>query len=335
MISALLAQTWIAFAIEADNAFEAHATERTSRLFRISLAMWTNGLRCIDGGGTTVSELRASAHANCNLGGLERWGWIRVGPDRETRGDGYGTQRGIKAHTLLQPTRAGVFARRVWPEVVGRVEEQWRARFGTTAIAALQAALGNSPGAMPWSPPEVHASDGFRTHVVDAPPIDDSDAPLVARLGRALTALTVEHERTSAVSLPLSAVVLEAIDANGVAVRDLPARTGISKEAVTMAVNWLTKHGFAILAERTLRLTDAGDSARAERCTQDDKALRDALQAVLAQTDALVAGLTPPPGCWRGEKPYVAQTKRVLANPTGALPRHPFVLHRGGWPDGS
>ena len=51
--------------------------------------------------------------------------------------------------------------------------------------------------------------------------------------------------------------------------------------------------------------------------------------------NALAGGLVPPPGCWRGEKPYLTQTRRVLAEPAAALPWHPMVLHRGGWPDGS
>jgi len=49
----------------------------------------------------------------------------------------------------------------------------------------------------------------------------------------------------------------------------------------------------------------------------------------------LAEGLSPPEGCWRAEKPYLAQTQRVLADPTAALPWHPMVLHRGGWPDGN
>jgi hypothetical protein len=49
----------------------------------------------------------------------------------------------------------------------------------------------------------------------------------------------------------------------------------------------------------------------------------------------LSAGLVPPDGCWRTEAPYLAQTRRLLTDPTSALPWHPMVLHRGGWPDGS
>jgi hypothetical protein len=61
--------------------------------------------------------------------------------------------------------------------------------------------------------------------------------------------------------------------------------------------------------------------------------LSGALEAVVAQRDALSAGLDPPEGCWRGDKPYLTQTQRLLADPTGALPWQPMVLHRGGWPD--
>lgn len=68
---------------------------------------------------------------------------------------------------------------------------------------------------------------------------------------------------------------------------------------------------------------------------REDQALRAALEAVVSRREALAEGLVPPPGTWRGDKPYLAQTQRVLADPAGALPWHPMVLHRGGWPDGS
>ena len=103
-----------------------------------------------------------------------------------------------------------------------------------------------------------------------------------------------------------------------------------------MAVNYLVRQG---LADRTLALTEAGSAAlddyRSRVAERSDGALRAALTALLDQRDALRAGLVPPPGCWRGERPYLAQTERLVADPTAALPWHPMVLHRGGWPDGS
>ena len=78
-LTTLLAWAWLTFAIEADNAVEAAGSEHLGRLFRISMAMWANGLRLISEEGVTVGELQARAKANCNIGGLERWGWILGG----------------------------------------------------------------------------------------------------------------------------------------------------------------------------------------------------------------------------------------------------------------
>ena len=58
-LTTLLAWAWLAFAIEADNAVEAAGSEHLSRLFRISMAMWGNGLRLISEEGVTVGELQA------------------------------------------------------------------------------------------------------------------------------------------------------------------------------------------------------------------------------------------------------------------------------------
>jgi hypothetical protein len=43
-LTTLLSRAWIAFVMEADNAVEAAGSERVSRLFRISMSMWANGL---------------------------------------------------------------------------------------------------------------------------------------------------------------------------------------------------------------------------------------------------------------------------------------------------
>lgn len=325
--------------MEIDNTVEAAGRERFGRRFRISLPMWTNGLRFIEADGITVDQLRARARAACNLGGLERWGWISVGDEGPGRRTGYGSHRGIKDGTVLRPTKAGTYARRVWPRVVSDVERRWRERFGGDVIDSLREALESAPSPMPWSPPEVHPSDGFRTHIV-AGAEDDGERPLAALLGQTLTGLAVEYEKTAVVSLPLGAVVMRAIGTGEVWLRDLPALSGVSKEAITMATGFLRRNGLArITAERTISLTDDGLAALADHRRRAARArhvsLRAALLAIVEQPAALSAGLTPPEGCWRGERPYLTQTKRLLADPLGALPWHPMVLHRGGWPDGS
>jgi hypothetical protein len=338
-LTALLSWVWIANVIEVDNAFETTAAQRVVRPFRISLPMWTNGLRFIVDDGVTVDELRSLARAACNLGGLERWGWITVGEVSNKRREGYGSHRGIKGDTALRPTRAGAYARRAWPRIVAGIEERWRTRFGTDVIDALRAALTEVVVSMPWSPPEVHPSNGFRTHVVEGDAAG-AEVPFVALLGQVLTAFTLEEERNAEVSLPLGANVLRVIDADVVRIRDLPALSGVSKEAIAMAMSYLQRRAFASAEpERRIRLTASGLDAldgyrsRASQTNRDD--LRAALEAIVAQRDSLAEGLVPPEGCWRGLPPYLAQTKRLLADPTKTLPWQPMVLHRGGWPDGS
>jgi len=338
-LTALLSWAWTAFAIEADNAVEAAGTERIRRLFRISMPMWANGLRFIDNQGITVDDLQVRARAACNIGGLERWGWITVGETGAGRRPGYGTNRGVKGDTVLRPTRAGAYARRVWPQAVTDTEQRWRARFGDGPVGSLRETLALLAGPMPSSPPEVHAQDGFFTHVLPAQAGNEDDS-LAGLLGRVLTGLTVEHEQGSEVSLPVGADVLRAIGDGTVRIRDLPQLSGVSKEAIAMATGFLDRNGLAELRpERSIALTAAGCGAladyRARAARHSDQDLRACLEAIVTQREALAAGLVPPDGGWRAEKPYLAQTRRVLADPAAALPWHPMVLHRGGWPDGS
>jgi hypothetical protein len=338
-LTALLSWGWVAFTIEADNAVEAAGSERVGRLFRISLPMWANGLRFIGADGISVGELRVRAQAACNIGGLERWGWITVGDAGNGRRDGYGSHRGVTSGTVLRVTRAGACARRLWPEVIAGVEQRWRDRFGAAAVDSLRDALGPHAGRMPSAPPEVHPSDGFRTHVVEGPD-PGQDRWLGGLLGQALTSLTLGQEEGSPVSLPLAANFLRVVDGETVRIRDLPALSGVSREAVAMATRFLERRGLAESGpQRSITLTAAGRAAlvdyRARATAGEDPVLRAALEPVVSRREALAEGLVPPPGGWRGEKPYLAQTRRVLADPAAALPWQPMVLHRGGWPDGS
>jgi hypothetical protein len=244
-VTTLLAWTWIAHTIEVDNAFEAAGSQVVGHRFRISLPMWSNGLRFIDEEGISVDELRARARAACNLGGLERWGWISIGHVGDTRRNGYGSSRGIRGGSVLRPTRAGSYARRIWPRALSCVEQRWRTRFGDDAIDGLRDALLAVGTAMPWSPPEVHPSEGFWTHVVPGDGAEDA-RPLGALLGQALTALTLTYERDAEVSLALAANALRVVDSGAVRVRDLPALTGISKEGIAMSLGYLQRAGLAV-----------------------------------------------------------------------------------------
>jgi hypothetical protein len=338
-LTTLLAWAWVAFAIEADNAVEVVGSAHVSRLFRISLAMWANGLRLIDEKGVTVDELRSLARADCNIGGLERWGWITVGEVTGKRREGYGSHRGVKGGTVLRPTRAGSYARRVWPRTIASVEQRWQDRFGHEATESLCEALLPPDGTMPWAPPEVHPSDGFRTHIVEGA-VAEEQPSLVSLMGKTLTALTLGQEKDAEVSLPLGANFLRIIGTGSLRTRDLPSRSGVSKEAVAMAIGFLERRHLAEAQPGgSVRLTatglDALDGFWARAGHVEHETLRGALTAVVSQHSALADGLVPPAGCWRSERPHLAQTQRLLANPAAALPWQPMVLHRGGWPDGS
>jgi hypothetical protein len=147
-LTTLLSWAWIAFTIEADNAVEAAASGGAGRLFRISMPMWANGLRFIDSEGITVGELQARARAACNIGGLERWGWITVGDPGAGRRDGYGSHRGVRSDTVLRATRAGRRAHPArWllarPEALPRADTTHARRPGRGAAMAPD-------GAAPW-----------------------------------------------------------------------------------------------------------------------------------------------------------------------------------------
>ncbi|HET9117607.1 MAG TPA: hypothetical protein VFN75_05950 [Pseudonocardiaceae bacterium] len=338
-LTTLLSWAWIAAVMEIDNAVESAGADRVGRLFKISFPMWANGLRLVDEQGIAVAELHRRAGAACNLGGLERWGWISVGARLGQR-SGYGTSRGLRADTVIAPTRAGRYARRLFPEIAGMVEQRWRDRFGAEVFDALREQLTLEALTLPWSPPEVHPSDGFITHVT-AGEHSPQDLPLVVLLGQRLTQRTVEEESSIPVSLPLAANVLRVVEDDQVAVVDLPARTGLSKEAIAMAVGNLDRrHLAAINPDRSISLTAEGLTALEayrdsvfRRGDGDD--VRGALEDLLHNTEALATGLRPPDRSWRSRKPHLSRTARLLADPTGNLPWHPMVLHRGGWPDGS
>ena len=150
-------------------------------------------------------------------------------------------------------------------------------------------------------------------------------------LSHALIRCTLAFESESDVSLPMSANVLRVLDADGVPVRDLPARSGVSKEAITAALGFLERHGQVELRPLA-RGKAAALTAKGERSRDayhrfgwpfDTQALRTALESIPA--DALWAAWTPrDPAAWRAN----------LRRPT-VLPHQPMVLHRGGYPDGS
>jgi DNA-binding MarR family transcriptional regulator len=168
-------------------------------------------------------------------------------------------------------------------------------------------------------------------------------------LSRLLLGFTLEFETNTAISLPISANIMRVLASDEAPVRELPRRSGVSKEAVAGALGFLDRNGDAVVGPSagdvrgvTARLTTQGharyDAARRRlgdietRWTTRFGAarlhhLRDCLGTLVGAGDAtspLFAALHPPAGGWRAS----------LRRPD-TLPHAPMVLHRGGFPDGS
>ena len=351
-LSTLLSHALVAFTIELDNEFEERFADSGQRARVTSFVMWANFMRFV-GDGIAVAELPAAAgipraRTLSTLGGMERWGYVSVGPDPETRRDGFGSARGLRPDWVIRPTPAGEAAAAIWRPLADEIEGRWAERFGAAAVAELRLCLESIAGHVDVALPEYVPIVGGANWRLDNAIVRrgreaESRAPLSALLSRALLAYALEFERGSELALPLCANVVRILDESGVGVKDVPLRGGISKEAVAMATTFLAKHGYVVVTDKIVRLTMLGREAqdRADRLHREVESawpaagrLRAALAGVL-EPELLVLGLRPHPGGWRGTRPYLAQTESMLEDPAATLPHYPMVLHRGGWPDGS
>ena len=359
-ISTLLSQVLVTHTIELDNEFERRFEEAGGGARVVSVVMWSNFLRFVDDG-IAVGELLDAAGLQkgrmlSTLGGMERWRYVFVAsagarqPPQAKR-DGWGSARGLRNEWVVRPTPAGRKAAAIWPELFGEIEARWEERFGAEAVAelreALRAIVARIDVELPEFLPVVDSKNGM---AADLPPREKRDAEaihLAALLSQALLAYTLDFERESELSLPLSANFVRVLDGKGESVRELPLLTGVSKEATAMALTFLAKTPFVVVegtsaATKRARLTPKGQTLQktiarrhADVAKQwETHRLRAVLERVLQHPD-LARGLEPQPGGWRAAKPYVAHTEAMLTEPRRALPHYPMVLHRGGWPDGS
>jgi hypothetical protein len=102
----------------------------------------------------------------------------------------------------------------------------------------------------------------------------------------------------------------------------------------------LTRRGLRARQDSQRRLADVEASWADRFGPAEIDGLAGALHDLLTRpgqdgTPLMAAGLHPPPGGWRSQRSHLSQTEAVLRDPAAALPRHPMVLHRGGFPDGS
>jgi len=363
----LLSRLLIAFTIEFDNEAGHRLEHRTTvggtgrGPWLVSQAMWANFMQFVGGDGVPLHEVDDLARIT-NLAGLQRWGYIRVGPDPAD-----GRPAPPRRDWIVRPTRAGRRAQEMWGPLAGIIEDRWRARFGGPAITgmrdALQAPATEAGAGLPRYLPVVkNQMFADIAHLRPRPPAGGiSSADLSVLLSQVLLAFTLDFERESAVSLAIAANALRVLTPEGVRMRELPYLTGVSKEALSMAAGILTRRSWAVAEPdpaasrgKLIRLTPRGRSAQDEYLRLLDAveqrwrarfgpgtidALRRSLLSVTGQRDGgrprLAQGLEPYPDGWRARGPYLRQTTAVLNDPGAALPHYPMVLHRGGWPDGS
>jgi DNA-binding MarR family transcriptional regulator len=353
-VATLLSQALVAFTVEFDNEFERRMLHRTTRgdpppgasaaPWLVSLVMWENCMRHVDDDGLTVAELARRARTPTNLDGMRRWGYITI----DGRGRGTGAVR-TSRNALVRPTRAGRLAQQTWRPLAGLIEERWRARFGADRVEQLRTSLSalaqdqDPASGLPDCLP-ILGYGLFSRAVEDAETgnVRTSELPLSALLSRALLSFALAYERGRPVSLAIAANILRVTDEHGQRVRDVPALTGVSKEAVQMALRVLQRARLAVVEPdpagsrfKRVRLTSAGlaeQVASRQRLVALDarllsaggEALRAALLATAGDSATLAYGLEPSPGGWRAALPRPA-----------TLPHFPMVLHRGGFPDGS
>jgi DNA-binding MarR family transcriptional regulator len=358
-LSTLLSQVLVAFTIEFDNEFERQMPHRTTNHgstagshhgpWLVSLVMWSNCMRFVGEQGVRVGELEDLARTPTNLNGMERWGYVVVAPDpADSR------PKPPRSDWVIRARPNGRRAQEVWRPLFSAIEKRWQARFGKDQIDQLRESLWalisqihvELPDCLPILGYGLFSRGPDRER--EAPAGRQSGTghrlPLSTLLARVLLAFAIEFERESELSLAISANVVRVLDEKGVRVRDLPLLTGVSKEAIAVAMGVLRKRRVAIVEPdptgsraKVARLTpkgrDAQDAYRQlpgiieerwqARFGKDTiRALRDSLERLVGAP--LFRGLEPHPDGWRAS-----------VRKPNTLPHYPMVLHRGGFPDGS
>jgi DNA-binding MarR family transcriptional regulator len=337
-LSTLLSQTLVAFTIEFDNEFEHRMPHRTTRHgagqdpWLASMVMWSTCMRFVGEESVTVGELENLARTKTNLSGMERWRYIDV--ERRT---------GPQSKWVIRVTAKGLMAREVWRPLFGEIESRWEERFGKDEISQLRELLGAMVSQMDPGLPDCLPILGyglFSRVTTGREAGAASSLHLAALLSRVLLAFAVEFESESRLSLAISANVVRVLNAKGVRVRDIPLLSGVSKEAISMALGVLQKSGIAEAKPdpaasrgKVVHLTPKGRKAQDSyrqlvgaieerwqaRFGRDPiRGLRESLQSLAVEAAA------PYPDGWRAE-----------VRKPDTLPHYPMVLHRGGFPDGS
>lgn len=360
----LLSRALVAFILEFDNEFEHQAPHQTTDFggtlrapWLVSMVMWSRFLRHVPDEGIQFKDLQLRSGINAKelQAWITRlsawWGYLTV----ETSPAGAPSKRATP-HSLVRPTAGGQKALSVWRPLTSTIEARWKNRFSSEAVdllmARLQAVADQFDPGLPDSLPilgyGLFSSDPKAEKRSPAPATNTAPT-LPGLLSKALLAFAIEFENKSPVSLAIAANVLRFADSASLRIRDLPQLSGVSPEAIEMAVGFLKTRGLAVVqAEapgkktRVLQLTPTGHLARDHSQEKLHKieqtwrerlgrahidSLRESLQRIAGDTSPnspLMTGIKPYPDGWRAQLPAKE-----------CLPHFPMVLHRGGFPDGS
>ncbi len=366
-LATLLSQILVAFTIEFDNEAEHRLPHRTTEHgisadrallspWLTSMVMWFNCMQHLGDGPIPLPELELRARTPTNLHGMQRWGYILVTNDAGDPFDFRPQPR--RATSVVRATAAGQAARQIWSPLFAVIEERWRDRFGSIEIDALRDAAKaiarqldpHLPDCLPILGYGLGNRPGKKTPSAPAPDLPEIDSlHLPSLLSKVLLAIALEFESESPLSLAICADVVRVLTREGVRVRNLPALSGVSRQAIAMAFGILRKARLVVVEKESqspwqiARLTDAGIAvqknyplllASIERRwesrfgQQAVRALREAAETIAGDADApdspLMQSIEPHPDGWRAAVPK----PRIL-------PHFPMVLHRGGYPDGS
>ena len=362
-LPSLLSQALVAFTVEFDNEAERRTPHRTTnhgasalagvpRPWLVSMVMWSNCMRYVDDHGITVRELERRARTPTNLAGMQRWGYVVVDPGPAGRPG----KRAPKWSWVVRPTPSGSNVKRICEPLFAEIEQRWENRFGAPCLARLRSALEAIAGRLEGSLPDCMPILGYgmdnapRLTKLAPADVSPSRLSLVGLVAKVLLSFALAFELESEVSLAICANVLRILDQTPVPVRDLPTRSGVSREALAMATGVLAKRNLVLCesqaaqgSPRTVRLTPLGAVERGRyraRLAEIEKEwqgrfgagtighLRNSLEELVGDAtpsgSPLFGGIEPHPDGWR------AQIRRP-----STLPHFPMVLHRGGFPDGS
>ena len=285
---------------------------------------------------------------------MQRWGYVVFEPDPSDA-----RPKPPHADWLVRPTRGGRRAAEIWQALFGVVEERWEGRFGRAAIGQLEASLAVVSRQLPSELPDCMPilGNGLYGRQPRLPaatvPGDRANATeptaLLGLLSRVLNAFALEFDAQAAVSLAMSADVLRVVPQDGVRLRDLPRLSGVSREAITVALGYLQRKGMAVIEPdameartKVARLTPKGAVARdayaglatAVEARWEARFGRPVVADLRAALEHLVGDGATTSLLFRGLEPYPEGWRASVPRPE-TLPHFPMVTHRGGYPDGS